>query len=402
MNISDSLQEAVRFHQAGNLQEAERLYRGILQVQANQPDANHNLGVLAMQLGQPALGLPFLQNAWKIDANKEQFCLTLTECLLKLDRSDDALRIIKNATQRRGFNSNQASHLLQLATSIVEGKRPALSIEQEVLSLFNAGHHAALEERMTPLLNQYPNWGAGWNVLCTALQIQGKDSEGALRRAVQLMPDNAYAQNNQRKVFCIGANKTGTTSVENVFRRLGLTVGNQGQAEMLIHDWAKQDYRRIIRYCHSAEAFQDVPFSLHGTFQVMDETFPGSKFILTVRNNADEWFGSLVRFHSKIVGKGRIPTADDLRQFSYRYPGFVLDVLRLSYGADDSKLYDRRMYVEYYEKHNDKIIAYFKDRPDDLLVLNVEESDAMERLLRFLGYPYTGQKMPHLNTSKDY
>ncbi len=400
MTINESLQQAVHFHQAGQLQEAETLYRDILQIQPNQPDANHNLGVLAMQVGQPALGLPYLQNAWKINSYKEQFCLTLTECLLKLDRSSDALRIIKNAIQRKGFNSAQAGRLLQLATSIVVGERPALSIEQEVSTLFKAGRHAALEERLTFLMNQYPNWGAGWDTLCTTLQIQGKNAEGALQRALQLMPDNANA-NNKRKVFCIGANKTGTTSVERVFRNLGLIVGNQAQAEMLRHDWAKQDYRRIIRYCRSAEAFQDVPFSFDGTFLAMDEAFPGSKFILTVRNDADEWYESLVRFHSKIVGKGRIPTADDLRQFNYRYPGFVLDSFRLKYGADESKLYDREMYVQGYEEHNNKIKKYFKDRPDDLLVLNVGEPDAMERLLIFLGYPYMGQKMPHLNSSKD-
>jgi hypothetical protein len=341
-----------------------------------------------------------LQNAWKTNSHNEQFCLVLTECLLKLDRSSDALRIIENAMQRKGFKSIQACRLQQLATGIVRGERPALSIEQEVSTLFKAGHHAALEERLTFLMPQYPNWGAGWDTLCTTLQIQGKDGEGALRRALQLMPDNANAHN-QRKIFCIGANKTGTTSVEKVFRNLGLIVGNQGQAEMLGHDWAKQDYRRIIRYCQSADAFQDVPFSYDGTFQAMDEAFPGSRFILTVRNNADEWYESLVRFHSKIVGKGRIPTADDLRQFNYRYPGFLLDSLKFRYGSDESKLYNRELYVQWYEEHNNKIKKYFKSRPDDLLVLNIGESDAMERLLIFLGYPYMGQKMPHLNSSKD-
>lgn len=403
MNINDTLQQAVHCHQAGQLQEAAKLYRNILQIQPNQPETNHNLGLLVMQMGQPASGLPYfyLQNAWKINPHNEQFCLTLAECLLKMGRSDDALQLIKNTVQRKGVTSPQASHLLQLATSIVENERPSLSIEQELFTLFSAGHHAALEEKLALLLNQYPNWGAGWDMLCTALQIQGKDSERALERAVQLMSDSDDAHGNQRKTFCIGANKTGTTSVEHVFRNLGLTVGNQRQAEMLVFDWANRDYRRIIGYCKSAQAFQDVPFSLQGTFQVMDEAYPGSKFILTVRNNADEWYESLVRFHSKIVGRGRIPTADDLRQFNYRYPGYMLDVLRLSYGAEESALYNRDVYIQYYEDHNNQVIEHFKARPDDLLVLNIGEPDAMERLIRFLGYPYTGQKMPHLNVSKD-
>jgi len=205
----------------------------------------------------------------------------------------------------------------------------------------------------------------------------------------------------KHKVFCIGANKTGTTSMEAAFKSLGLKVGKQSIAELFIHDWAKNDFRKIIKYCRWADAFQDLPFSYPGTYEVMDKAFPGSKFILTERKNADEWYESLVRFHTKIVGKGRIPTAEDLRQFNYRYPGFLWDAQRLRYGAIDTTLYDRELYTRAYEEHNRKIREYFKNRPDDLLILNVADADSMERLVKFLGYPYTGQKMPHENASEN-
>jgi tetratricopeptide (TPR) repeat protein len=397
INVNETLQQATRLHQAGQMQEAARLYQSILQTHPHNTDANHNLGLLAMQVGQPASGLVHLQNAWRNNPNIEQYCVTLTECLLRIGRSDDALKVIKNAMERKNFGSAPAKHLLQLAASIVNGQRPALSTEFELLTSFNARDHVALEEKLTAVLIQYPNWNTGWNLLATTLEIQGKECDEALDRAVQFMPANAQ----QQKIFCIGANKTGTTSVEHVLRSLGLSVGNQEQAEMLLYDWAKQDYRRIIGYCQSAQAFQDVPFSLHGTYRVLDEAFPRSKFILTVRNNSDEWYQSLVRFHSKIVGKGRIPTANDLRQFNYRFPGYVLDVMRLSYGIDESGVYDPERYVQYYEQHNDQVKEYFASRPNDLLVLNVEHPDAIERLVKFLGFSYTGQKMPHANSSKD-
>jgi hypothetical protein len=204
----------------------------------------------------------------------------------------------------------------------------------------------------------------------------------------------------RRKVFCIGANKTGTTSMAAAFRSLGLKVGKQSTAELFLHDWAIQEYRRIIKYCRSADAFQDLPFSYPGTYEAVDEAFPGSRFILTVRRNADEWFDSLVRFHTKIVGKGRVPTADELRRFPYRYPGFLWDVARLRYGADEATLYDRGLYTRCYEEHNRNAAHYFKDRPADFLELNVADDDAMKHLVTFLGFPYTGQTMPHVNASK--
>lgn len=207
---------------------------------------------------------------------------------------------------------------------------------------------------------------------------------------------------NRPKVFCIGANKTGTTSVESVFHSLGLKVGNQAKAELLIHEWAKRDFRKIIRYCRWAEAFQDVPFSYPDTFAAVDAAFPGSKFILTIRGSSTEWYESLVRFHTQLVGKNRIPTADDLRQFNYRYRGFLWDAQRLRYGADEKTLYDRDLYIRSYEEHNRNVLDYFKNRPEDLLVINVAKADAMEKLLAFLGYSYAGQDMPHANSSRKY
>jgi hypothetical protein len=46
------------------------------------------------------------------------------------------------------------------------------------------------------------------------------------------------------KVFCVGASKTGTTSMEALLLRLGYRVAPLAEAERLIHDWAQRDFRR--------------------------------------------------------------------------------------------------------------------------------------------------------------
>ena len=51
-------QQAVARHQAGQLQEAERLYRAVLQVEPKHPEANHNLGMIAVQSKRPDAALP--------------------------------------------------------------------------------------------------------------------------------------------------------------------------------------------------------------------------------------------------------------------------------------------------------------------------------------------------------
>ena len=50
LTVDQALQQGVAAHKEGKVQEAERLYRAILQSQPAHPDANHNLGVLAVSM----------------------------------------------------------------------------------------------------------------------------------------------------------------------------------------------------------------------------------------------------------------------------------------------------------------------------------------------------------------
>ncbi len=198
--IAQLMHAAIAHHQAGQLDQAETRYRQVLRLEPANPDANHYLGIIAMQVGQLAAGLHHLEAAWKVAPLNPQFCLALTECLLNLERANDALRVIQSAVPHR-FNTHQAQHLLQLAQGITSGGRPTLSVEREVIALFNAAQYALLEERMTPLMAQYPNWGPGWQLLGIALASQNKPAETEFRRAVELSPNDADANNNLGKAL---------------------------------------------------------------------------------------------------------------------------------------------------------------------------------------------------------
>lgn len=76
----------------------------------------------------------------------------------------------------------------------------------------------------------------------------------------------------RQKVFVVGRNKTGTTSIAGALKDAGFVVGCQQQAELLIDDWINRDFREIIKYCKSADAFQDIPFSLPYTYQAVDRS----------------------------------------------------------------------------------------------------------------------------------
>lgn len=190
----------------------------------------------------------------------------------------------------------------------------------------------------------------------------------------------------KRKIFGIGLNKTGTTSLQKEMVDLGYIAGGQQKAELLFDDWVKRDFKRIIKYCYSAEFFQDIPFSLPYTFIAMDQAFPGSKFILTLRDSAEQWYNSLIQFHGKIWADGRIPpTSEDLKNAKYIYKGYPYHINMHIYNVTDNAPYSKDILMEHYQNHERSILEYFRFRPDDLLVIRVKEDSDYTKFCEFLG-----------------
>lgn len=200
------------------------------------------------------------------------------------------------------------------------------------------------------------------------------------------------------KIFGIGANKTGTTSLKAAMQELGFTVGNQRTGEQLVDDWAKRDFRRIIKYCRTARFFQDAPFSYDFTYIAIDNAFRGSKFILTIRNSPEQWYESVIRFQSKLYGKdGRIPTKEDLMEVVYIYKGRPWHINRLVNNTPEDDPYNKELWIKRYVTHNEEVKKYFRHRPDDLLVLNVAEENAFADLCQFLGVKKKKEPFPWRN-----
>lgn len=196
---------------------------------------------------------------------------------------------------------------------------------------------------------------------------------------------NRFRVRDRTKYFCIGRNKTGTTSIAKAFENLNFIVGNQWKAEILTDKhYLKSEYKEIIAYCKSAEVFQDVPFSLPETYKYLDAAYPGSKFILTIRDDAEQWYQSITQFHAKRFGRnGNVPTVEDLKNAIYLRKGFVYMTV-LIHGTSDDDPYNKEIMIAHYNEYNNQVIDYFSDRPDDLLVINLSEPDAYSRFAHFI------------------
>lgn len=207
---------------------------------------------------------------------------------------------------------------------------------------------------------------------------------------------------NKPKIFGIGANKTGTTSLNKAMKDLGFIVGNQRRGELLLEDWAQRDFSKIIKLCYTAEFFQDVPFSLPYTFVALDQQFKNSKFILTERDSAEQWYNSISKFHAKKWGEnGRIPTQEDLENAPYIYKGRAWRSNRLVFETPANDPYQKETMCQFYTNYNKSVKEYFRFRPNDLLVLNVSKKGAYRELCDFLNIETTRNEFPWENKTNN-
>lgn len=207
-------------------------------------------------------------------------------------------------------------------------------------------------------------------------------------------------EQNKSKAFCVGLNKTGTTSTELALNQLGYTLGDQTQGELLLEAWSKRNFKPIIDLAYTADAFQDVPFSLPYTYQALDQHFPNGKFILTIRDSAEQWRESMIRFHSKLWADGvRTPTEEDLKTANYIYEGYPWFARQLIYNVPPTDPYNQKSLIEHYHRHNQNVQEYFRHRPNKLIVINVSCKSDYLKMCNFLDKKAVGDNFPWLNSS---
>jgi predicted O-linked N-acetylglucosamine transferase (SPINDLY family) len=174
---------ALQHHHAGRLQEAEALYRQILQARPDHPDALHNLGMIAYQVGRYDVAVDCISLAIKGDPSRAAFHNNLGEAYCRWGRLDEAL----------------ASY--QRALALSPGLLPIISNIGGVLRQQGRLEEAAAHYRR--MLQLHPESADLCNNLGNVLQEQGNFEEALVqyRQAVTLKPDCSAVYSNMGGVF---------------------------------------------------------------------------------------------------------------------------------------------------------------------------------------------------------
>lgn len=152
------------------------------------------------------------------------------------------------------------------------------------------------------------------------------------------------------KVFAIGFNKSGTTSLHTLFMSMKL-ISYHGTT------WRDCTDMNLLRTydCFSDDVPKDLP--------KLDKVFPGSRFILQVR---------------------------DLRSWVYsRLAHIERERAQGVYGSPNWDLTEYAIRAWILKRHNHHlfVLSYFQNRPDDLLLVNfIRDEDAAQKVCAFLGH----------------
>ncbi len=169
------------------------------------------------------------------------------------------------------------------------------------------------------------------------------------------------------KIFGLGLSKTGTTSLTKALCMLGYRVEHNGA--MFVTEPPEQ-------LTHLDGATDE----LGAAYAALDQQYPGSKFILTVRD-VEPWLKSCQHHF-------RNPIDPDTR---------VGRLLTTIYGTT---VFEADKFADGYRRHVQQVQDYFRGREGVLLVLDVSHGEVWPKLCQFLEKPVPSEPFPRENVSR--
>jgi tetratricopeptide (TPR) repeat protein len=200
LTVEQAVERGVTAHKEGKLQEAERLYRAILQSQPLHPDANHNLGVLAVSVNKADVALPLFKTALEANPKVEQFWLSYIDALIKETQFDNAKQVLEQAKNQgvAGEKLNNLEAQLALINQNFNHKNPSQRQLSIFLEHYRNGRYDDAEKMALLITHEFPKHQFAWKLLGALFGQSGRNSEAlnANQKSVQLVPQDAEAHSN--------------------------------------------------------------------------------------------------------------------------------------------------------------------------------------------------------------
>ena len=205
LTVDEALRKGVIAHQAGELQEADRYYTAVLHAQPKHPDANHNMGILAVGVGKAEEALTFFKMALEINPNIDQFWISYISTLLDVGRFDDA-RVSLALVRNNGARGDAFDQLEQRMKQIGSNNMPAVSQDppqDQLLDLQDLFDQTKFQQGLVlvnQLLDKYPTSAVLSNFRGIALEKTGSFDAAieCFQGALKLIANSEFSNDSSR------------------------------------------------------------------------------------------------------------------------------------------------------------------------------------------------------------
>jgi predicted O-linked N-acetylglucosamine transferase (SPINDLY family) len=352
--VEDAYERAMGLQIAGQLDQAEAMYRSILESQPMHAGAHYCLGMLLVQRQRPADGSPHLLAAVNHQPQVADYWLGYLEALLLLGEKASAAEILALARQHGLEGKATDDFARRLEVSILRGstapddaaltkphatihsaaKDAALQVERasrkpsaaelrrrakaiqrqetKVLTLVNQGLSREALPLARDMTKKYPDHGMGWKILGALLWAVGKIEEAveAMQVSVRLLPHDAEAHKNLAAAINEGPR---VQEAEHYLRRALQIDPNTAQAHLILG----HNYQLQGRYAEARASLQ-AAIALQ-TKSAATGIDPAHSLLLFVLNNdpsisADTLFSEHCRVGAYLQGIAQGSAARPMRE----------------------------------------------------------------------------------------
>ena len=212
LTLDQALHQGIEAHKAGKVLEADRYFTAILKVQPKHSDANHNMGVLAVDFGKVETSLQFFKTALEANPSITKYWISYVDTLITLGRLEAAKNVLNQARSRgmKGEDFDQIEKKLaslekntEVNTISSKSHEPSQDQLQRLINHCTQGNYQDALIHALQLLNQFPKSINLYNIVGAANKNLGKLDEAieAYREALSIKPDYADAYYNMGNAF---------------------------------------------------------------------------------------------------------------------------------------------------------------------------------------------------------
>ena len=198
LTIDEALKKGVEAHKLQQIQEADKFYTAILQVQPKHPDANHNMGVLAVGVGKVQEALPFFKAALEARSSIAQYWLSYIDALIKLGQIADAKAVFYQAKSKGASGETFDQLGIELSKLSTNPQDPPSDLLQPIINLYIEGQLQQALSESTQMLERFPNSVVLYNIagVSSAGLMQFDAAIDSYKQALKIKPDYAEAYGN--------------------------------------------------------------------------------------------------------------------------------------------------------------------------------------------------------------